>query len=181
MLTAVGVTGRASAVECQRELDVLADQAAQQRVHAADHVVEVEARGLQHLLAAEGEQLPREARGAVGRGGSPRIRARSCCRRAAPRARISALPRIGGEQVVEVVRDAAGQPADASIFCAWRSCSSPRGVLALRAAQSTRSTRPARSLRRNALPPVPASSTRSSSRVSHGAVSRRVRRTSPGR
>ena len=33
---------------------------------------------------------------------------------------------MSDEQIVEIVRDAAGEPADASIFCAWRSCSSSR-------------------------------------------------------
>ena len=49
------------------ELDVLADEAAQHAVHVADDLVEVEDLRLQHLLAAEGEQLARERRARAAR------------------------------------------------------------------------------------------------------------------
>ena len=48
------------------QLDVLADQPPQQDLHVDDHLVHVEDRELEHLLAAEGQQLPREPGGALG-------------------------------------------------------------------------------------------------------------------
>ena len=50
-----------------RQLDVLADQAAQHLVHVLDDAVEVEHLRGQHLPAAEGQQLPRQGGGALGR------------------------------------------------------------------------------------------------------------------
>ena len=52
---------------CGRQDDVLADQRTQHRLHLDDDPVQVQELGLQHLLAAEREQLPGEQRGAVGR------------------------------------------------------------------------------------------------------------------
>ena len=53
----------------QLQVDVLADQAAQHRVEVADERVEVEHLRLEHLPAAEGQELAREAGGALRRRG----------------------------------------------------------------------------------------------------------------
>ena len=65
-LRRVGAHRRELGAEHRHELDVLADQAAQHHVHVADRRVQVEDARLQHLLAAERQQLAREA-GARGR------------------------------------------------------------------------------------------------------------------
>ena len=44
------------------EFHVFADQAPQHRLHVADHAVEIEHPRLQHLFAAEGQQLPGQIR-----------------------------------------------------------------------------------------------------------------------
>ena len=98
-------------VEPGEELDVLAEQAAQHRLDVPDDDVEVDHFGAKHLLAAEREQLVHERFGPLRRTGDllgvpPRL---------APgrqlREQEVAVPLNRGEQVVEVVRDAAGQPA----------------------------------------------------------------------
>ena len=48
------------------QLDVLADQAAQDLTHGFHHRVEIQDSRLQNLLAAEGEQMAGEQRGLVG-------------------------------------------------------------------------------------------------------------------
>jgi hypothetical protein len=48
------------------ELDVFVDQPAKDSLQLADHLVRVEYAWLQHLLAAEREQLPRHGRRALG-------------------------------------------------------------------------------------------------------------------
>ena len=46
--------------EGRPERDVLADQAAEHLLHILNHIVHVQHDGLEHLLAAEGQQLPGE-------------------------------------------------------------------------------------------------------------------------
>ena len=80
-------------------------------------------RGLQHLPAAEGEQLAGQDRRPLGGGRDlPSAPAREL-----GSSRFEQLFRVAadhGEQVVEVVGDAAGEAADRLQLCAWRSCSS---------------------------------------------------------
>ena len=65
----------------------------------------------QHLLAAEREQLARELARALGRGVDLRhVLARLALEPCEQQ--VGTLPRITSEEVVEVVRDAAGEPAD---------------------------------------------------------------------
>ena len=110
-LRRVGAHRARARAEHRDELDVLADQPAQHHVHVADRRVQVEDPRLQHLPAAEREQLARERGRAVGRPldllGVP---AQLRVGRAADQE--LAVPGDRREQVVEVVRDAAGEPAD---------------------------------------------------------------------
>ena len=92
------------------DADVVADDPAHHRLHAGDDLVQVEHARVQHLAAAEREQLAGERRRLLGRVGDL--------------ADLVAVLRVGAreqdlgvagdhrQQVVEVVRDAAGQPAD---------------------------------------------------------------------
>ena len=93
------------------DLDVLADQPSEHRHDVADHHVKVDHHRLEHLPAAESQELPRQGGRAV-RGGldepevvSPRVAGRQVGQgELAP-------PDDHGQQVIEVVRDAARQPA----------------------------------------------------------------------
>jgi hypothetical protein len=95
-----------------RELDVLADQALQHRAHVADDVVDVERSRVEHLLAAEGEQLAREVGGSLpGVEDLSELGARGVVgARSAEQGVAVAVD--DQQQVVEVVRDAAGQSPD---------------------------------------------------------------------
>src|SRR5439155_15948334 len=53
-------------VAADRELDVLPEQPSQKWLDRADHRAQIDDLGLENLLAAEGEQLPRQLRGALG-------------------------------------------------------------------------------------------------------------------
>ena len=94
-------------------LDVLADQAVQHLVGVDDDRVEVDDARLQHLLAPEGEELLRQRRGAL-----CRLLDRLHVRPLAGLARVEAAEQEAavhgddGQEVVEVVRDAAGEAAD---------------------------------------------------------------------
>ncbi len=84
-----------------------------QRLHVGHHGVQVERPGLQHLPPAEREQLLRQLCGAVGRPDdlaevAPELAV--AVRALQEQRRVAGDP---GEQVVEVVGDAAGQPAEA--------------------------------------------------------------------
>ena len=59
-LGAVGDNAPQRVIGLGGELDVLADETTQHRRHVADHGVEVEPPRLQHLLAAESEELARQ-------------------------------------------------------------------------------------------------------------------------
>ena len=100
-------------MELQR--DVLAEQPSEHLRHAADHAVEVERARVDNLLAAKSEQLAREAGGALGGlldlvGGGERLRIE---RRQAEQRGVA---EDDGEDVVEIVRDAAGELADGLHF-----------------------------------------------------------------
>ena len=94
------------------QIDVLADQSSQHPLDVGDHRVEVDGLRLQQLPPSEGEQLPHELGGPI-----------SCARdllgvATEPVAGFEALEqelavaRDRGQQVIEVVGDAAGEPAD---------------------------------------------------------------------
>ena len=59
-------TAPSSATRDHHQIDVLADQAGQQFEVFRDHGVQVKNFGSEHLLAAEGQELPGEGGGAVG-------------------------------------------------------------------------------------------------------------------
>ena len=96
----------------EAELDLLADDAAQQFLHLADERVEIEHARLEDLLPAEGEELAREVGGLLaGFANEPGLLPRCVV----VRARVGDQFRVaddGGEEVVEIVRDAAGEPPD---------------------------------------------------------------------
>ena len=95
-----------------------------------DHRVEVEDLQVEDLPAAEREQLARRARRRAARPSA--ISSRSGREPLRPAAASSSSSSREADdhrqQVVEVVRHAAGEPADASIFCACRSCSRGAGA-----------------------------------------------------
>ena len=110
----------------QLDLDVLADQPPSIGAMSAHDLVRGRARlGLEDLLAAEGEQLAGERRGALaGALGSRRARGRAGRRRRAAREQLAVAR---GSRVSRLLKSCAMPPASwpiASIFCAWRSCSS---------------------------------------------------------
>ncbi len=67
-LARVDEDDRRGRFEARAQLDVLADQAAQHLLEARHDLVQVDDAGLQHLAAAEGEELARERLGAVAGG-----------------------------------------------------------------------------------------------------------------
>ena len=101
-------------IERRRQRDALADQAAQHRLQVAHDLVQVDDARLQHLLAAEGEQLPRQRRGLVA--GLLDLVDRHLgvagCQFVRRLAQQRGVTVDDGEQVVEVVGDAARQAAD---------------------------------------------------------------------
>ena len=98
--------------EIEAQLHVGADQAARHARHAADDLVEVERDRLQHLLAAERQQLPRQRGGAIG-GVQDLVDLRGHRRIVLDAMRHQlGVAANRGQQVVEVVRDAAGEAAD---------------------------------------------------------------------
>ena len=92
------------------DLDVLAERAAHQRLHAGEQFRDVGRARLEHLPAAEREQPPRQVGAALGRH----------AHRFGERAQLvveQAGQHVGveqdrGQQIVEVVRDAAGELAE---------------------------------------------------------------------
>ena len=94
------------------QVDILAQQPLQHPSDVADHVVEIEDLGPHHLVASESEQLAGQRRGPFrGLGDLPRRRR---MRRVGGKVRAHQLAVAGdhGQQVVEVVGDAAGEPAE---------------------------------------------------------------------
>ena len=94
------------------EGDVLADEAAQHRLHAAHDLVQIDDAGLHDLLPAEGEELPGQGGGPVG--GLLHQLDVAAKRTLGRELEQQQLAPAGddGEQVVEVVRDPAGEPPD---------------------------------------------------------------------
>ena len=94
------------------QIDVLADHAREHLQVLGDHLVQIEHFGGQHLFAAEGQQLPGQRSGAL-RGIGDFLR-----RAAQPRIGTEPIEQKLGvagdhhQQVIEVVRDAAGEAAD---------------------------------------------------------------------
>ena len=96
----------------QHELDVLADQPAHQPPDLAHDDVDVEHFGPEHLLAAERQELPRQQAGAM-RGPLDLVEILGAeVGRVERRRHELGIAGDDGQQVVEVVRDAAGEPAD---------------------------------------------------------------------
>ena len=111
-LTAIGERQRERGRQRQRDVDVLADQPAEHAGHVRDQAVHVERRGVQHLLAAERQQLLGEAGGALAGLDDFAEILRVLARRSA-----SAVDELGEseddrQQIVEIVRDAGGQSPD---------------------------------------------------------------------
>ena len=111
-LTGIGLHDVESGVDGDLELDVLANQPRQQRCHGVHDLVEVDGTRLQHLFAAECQELPRQV-------GGPLARFLDL-QHVAPAGMVGVeaveqqvrVPEDGGEDVVEVVCDAARQPSD---------------------------------------------------------------------
>ena len=94
------------------DLDVLADEASQHARHPVHDVVEIEDLGNERLFAAEGQELPGQRGGPLGR--LPDL-LRPCPRGdpgASPLEEDVAVAEDDREEVVEVVGHAAGQAAD---------------------------------------------------------------------
>jgi hypothetical protein len=112
----VGEDARRGGSGAHLEVDVLAEQPPQHPAHLREHGAEVDRPRREELLAREGEELLAEQGGAV-RGGEDLLEVAS--------QRVGAVdpeqPQLGvardrGEDVVEVVCDAAGQPPDGLQF-----------------------------------------------------------------
>ena len=110
-LRGVGANRAELRVEHRQELDVLADQAAEHHVHVGDDDVQVEDARLEHLAAAEREQLARE-RGRARRGLLDLLGVAALAWIGLGVDQELAVARDRGQEVVEVVRDPARQPAD---------------------------------------------------------------------
>ena len=105
-------TGSGAGVVSMHQLDVLADQPAHQPPDFANDDVDVEHFGPEHLLAAEGQELPRQQAGAM-RGALDLVEILGAEIGGVERRRHQlGVAGDDGQQVVEVVRDAAGEPAD---------------------------------------------------------------------
>ncbi len=111
-LLAVGADRREVGLQRKLQADLGSEQAADQVLHVRDHVVEVDRLGDRDLAPAEGEQLLGQPRGAIG--GAAHFDRRGMQRRIRRRLldQLVAVAKQHGNQVVEVVRDAGGEPAD---------------------------------------------------------------------
>jgi hypothetical protein len=99
-------------IELELELDDAADHAPEHRLELGDHTVERQHAGLEYLAPAERQQLSRESRRALA--GVPDLLDVSPQRVIGAKLleQQLAVAQDPGEQVVEVVRDAAGKLAD---------------------------------------------------------------------
>ena len=116
-LAAVGADVDVVGVELGLEDDVLAEEGAKEVVEVVDDLVEVEDFGLDDLLAAEGEELACEGAGACGGAedfGGFGLGAGGLFGEVV--VEDFAVAADGGEEVVEVVGDAAGEEADGLHF-----------------------------------------------------------------
>ncbi len=99
--------------ENEGQRDVLPNQARQHPLQAADRLVEVDVLREKHLLPAEGEQLLRErSRAPAGLLNLDQVRPIRIAFHVAIEQQLR-VPQNRRQQVVEVVRDAASEPADA--------------------------------------------------------------------
>ena len=103
---------RRLAVVRQLEGDPFGQDAMQQRRQAAQAIAEVDGLQRQRVRAADGEELPRQQRAALGGAGD---RAQLLADQRIPRSRRgqAGAGQDDGQQVGEVVRDAAGEQAEA--------------------------------------------------------------------
>ena len=95
-----------------RELDVVAQEPREQSLELLDDFAEIEDLRQEHLVAAEGEQLARERGSTIGGAHDlQRVRAARVVVVEAGHEEL-AVAADRGQEVVEVVRDAAGEPSD---------------------------------------------------------------------
>ena len=112
-LAAVHLDGADVRLGAHVDRDVLADQPAEHLVQLGDERVDVEERRFHELLPGEAEQLPGEAaRGLAGAADLVERLPDRVIGRAGPPSSHPGPAEDHGQQVVEVVGDAAGQPAD---------------------------------------------------------------------
>ena len=109
-LRLVGLDRREAGRDPHADADVVADDPPHHRLHPGHDLVEVEHARVQHLAPAEGEQLAREAGRLLGRVGD--LAELLAARRVGLGEQDLRVARDHGQQVVEVVRDAAGEPPD---------------------------------------------------------------------
>ena len=127
-LRGFGLHRRNVVTEPHVQLDILTEHALQHPLGIAHHVVEVEDTGSDDLAAGEGEEAMGQIAGPLRR--APDLRERGAILLGADRARLQefGVAEDGGQQVVEVVGDAAGQPADALQALSLMDCASMRSV-----------------------------------------------------
>ena len=93
------------------DLHVLAQHAAKHAIHVPQRARQIHDARLQHLLAGEGQDLLGQRSGSLARGANlSEAAVRRVFRRDPPEKKI-AVPQDDGEEVVEIMRDAAGQAA----------------------------------------------------------------------
>src|SRR5208282_2952926 len=111
-LTWIGTDGSEDGAGNHDQIDVLPDHAGEHLQVLGNHFIQVEHLGSQHLLAAEGQQLPGEGGGALrGIGNFLRRPSQSHIGSETLEQKLG----VAGDhhqQVVKVVRDAAGEAAD---------------------------------------------------------------------
>src|SRR5580700_7058392 len=115
-LAGVGFDAAEGIAEAQAELDVFTNQAAEELAHVGDEFVEVEDLGLKDLHAAEGEHLAGEGSGAVGCFANLLATAVEGLVGLQAVEKQIAVAADYGEQVVEVVGDAACHAAEGFHF-----------------------------------------------------------------
>src|SRR6185312_448274 len=111
-LSAVGAHEPERLGQIRDELDILGQEPRQHLLEIVGEGAQVEDLGLEHLPAAERQQLTGEARGAVGGAQNLAEPVRQILVAAMVGAQQLTVGDDGGEQVVEVVRDTAGEMAD---------------------------------------------------------------------
>jgi hypothetical protein len=113
-------------IEVELDPNVASQRLHEHIVHADDQRIHVDHLGLERVLAPEGQQLAGQPTSLLDGSQCVLDETRSPLLGRPPQ-QIE-IAHDDGEQVVEVVGDAAGELAHASIFCAWCSCSSMRRV-----------------------------------------------------
>jgi hypothetical protein len=141
-LAAVGLDLAEVGRDVDLDLDVLADQALDHADEAADDLAEIEDGRYEHLLAAESQELARQGGGALARMLNLLHLCPCLVVEVGMDQKAIAVAEDRGQKVVEVVRHAAGELAHASIFCAWRSCSSSSRSFVTSRTTESRTRRP---------------------------------------